>query len=160
MMIENLEDFVFKTTYWVSFFDKYPVSPGHTLIIPRRHVNGIENLNPEEWSELHEILKKVIEYVMNLSSEKKIEIYRRFYENPINEKSRWFAEQMLNSEFIYRKPDGYNVGVNIGEYAGQTIFHLHIHVIPRYKGDVEDPTGGVRNVIPKYGNYKKILGFQ
>ena len=53
------------------------------------------------------------------------------------------------------KPDGFNLGVNIGEAAGQTIFHLHLHVIPRYVGDVEDPTGGVRHVIPGKGNYLK-----
>jgi diadenosine tetraphosphate (Ap4A) HIT family hydrolase len=53
-------------------------------------------------------------------------------------------------DFLDKKfnPDGYNIGVNIGECAGQTIFHLHIHVIPRYKGDVENPKGGVRGVIP------------
>ncbi len=45
-------------------------------------------------------------------------------------------------------PDGYNVGINVGEAAGQSIHHLHIHVIPRYKGDVENPKGGVRGVIP------------
>lgn len=53
------------------------------------------------------------------------------------------------------KPNGFNLGVNIGEAAGQTIFHLHLHVIPRYFGDVEDPTGGVRHVIPARGNYLK-----
>jgi diadenosine tetraphosphate (Ap4A) HIT family hydrolase len=46
------------------------------------------------------------------------------------------------------KPDGYNIGINVGEAAGQSIYHLHIHVIPRYKGDVENPKGGVRGVIP------------
>ena len=46
-------------------------------------------------------------------------------------------------------PDGYNIGINVGKWAGQSIYHLHIHVIPRYKGDVEDPRGGVRNVIPE-----------
>ena len=46
-------------------------------------------------------------------------------------------------------PDGYNVGINVGEWAGQSIPHLHIHVIPRYKGDVENPKGGVRGVVPK-----------
>jgi len=50
-------------------------------------------------------------------------------------------------------PDGFNIGMNQGVAAGQTIEHLHIHVIPRYKGDVEDPTGGVRNVIPEKGPY-------
>ncbi len=46
-------------------------------------------------------------------------------------------------------PDGYNIGVNIGESAGQTIMHLHVHLIPRYKGDIDNPTGGVRGVIPE-----------
>lgn len=53
-------------------------------------------------------------------------------------------------------PDGYNVGVNIGELAGQTINHVHIHLIPRYKNDVENPVGGVRNVIPEKGDYLKL----
>jgi diadenosine tetraphosphate (Ap4A) HIT family hydrolase len=52
-----------------------------------------------------------------------------------------------------RRPDGYNVGFNVGEAAGQTVFHLHVHVIPRYHGDVDDPRGGVRHVIPSRGNY-------
>jgi len=51
------------------------------------------------------------------------------------------------------KPDGYNVGFNCGEAAGQTVMHLHIHVIPRYFGDMKDPRGGVRHVIPAKGNY-------
>jgi diadenosine tetraphosphate (Ap4A) HIT family hydrolase len=53
------------------------------------------------------------------------------------------------------KPDGYNIGVNIGLAAGQSIFHVHIHIIPRYKGDVENPQGGVRHVIPSKGHYKR-----
>ena len=50
-------------------------------------------------------------------------------------------------------PHGYNIGVNVGEAAGQTVAHLHVHVIPRYRGDVVDPRGGVRHVIPGKGNY-------
>ena len=50
--------------------------------------------------------------------------------------------------------DGFNIGLNYGKVAGQTIDYPHIHFIPRYEGDVEDPTGGVRNVIPGKGNYK------
>jgi superfamily II DNA or RNA helicase/diadenosine tetraphosphate (Ap4A) HIT family hydrolase len=61
------------------------------------------------------------------------------------------VKQMLDDRYA---PDGYNVGINNGEAAGQTVFHLHIHVIPRNEGDVEDPTGGVRNVIPEKGNYR------
>src|SRR4051794_10443715 len=53
------------------------------------------------------------------------------------------------------KPDGYNVGFNVGEAAGQTVMHLHVHVIPRYRSDMDDPRGGVRHVIPWKGNYRK-----
>ncbi len=51
------------------------------------------------------------------------------------------------------RPDGFNIGINVGEAAGQTVFHLHVHLIPRYKGDVPDPRGGVRHVIPGKANY-------
>lgn len=56
-------------------------------------------------------------------------------------------------------PDGYNIGVNIGEAAGQSVRHIHIHMIPRYKGDMENPRGGVRGVIPHKQKYvKKVRG--
>jgi diadenosine tetraphosphate (Ap4A) HIT family hydrolase len=63
-------------------------------------------------------------------------------------------------EIIEKKytPNGYNLGINIGKEAGQTILHLHIHLIPRYRGDVEDPEGGVRNIIPGKGKYGKNNG--
>ncbi len=53
-------------------------------------------------------------------------------------------------------PDGFNVGINIGRHAGQSIMHLHVHIIPRYEGDVENPKGGVRGVIPQRQKYKLI----
>lgn len=53
----------------------------------------------------------------------------------------------------YHSPDGYNIGMNCGEAAGQTVFHFHCHVIPRYNGDMENPRGGIRNVIPERGDY-------
>lgn len=58
--------------------------------------------------------------------------------------------------YLDKKPDGYNIGINIGEAAGQTVDHVHMHIIPRYKGDVKDPTGGVRGVIPSKQNYKTV----
>jgi diadenosine tetraphosphate (Ap4A) HIT family hydrolase len=60
------------------------------------------------------------------------------------------AKELIESEF---QPDGFNIGMNCGETAGQTVFHFHCHVIPRYKGDMEDPRGGVRGVIPDMQRY-------
>lgn len=59
-------------------------------------------------------------------------------------------------EFLDKKysPDAYNIGANVGYYAGQTVFHFHIHIIPRYKGDVKDPRGGVRKVIPTHSYHQ------
>lgn len=65
-------------------------------------------------------------------------------------KALYYAKRMIEKDY---KPDGYNVGINDGEAAGQSIMHLHIHLIPRYKGDVENPRGGVRGVIPNKQNY-------
>ena len=58
------------------------------------------------------------------------------------------------------KPDGYNIGFNAGAAAGQTVAHVHIHVIPRYQGDMKDPRGGVRHVIPAKGNYSTAVAIE
>ena len=60
------------------------------------------------------------------------------------------AKKMLDDKY---SPDGYNIGMNLGEMAGQSIMHLHVHLIPRYAGDVPNPRGGVRGVIPEKQNY-------
>lgn len=60
------------------------------------------------------------------------------------------VKELLQKKF---EPQGFNVGVNCGEAAGQTVSHAHIHIIPRYTGDVANPRGGIRNVIPGKGNY-------
>lgn len=100
--------------------DTYPTSPGHTLVIPRRHVASFFELTMEE-----------VAACMALIQEEK---------------------KRLDEEF---HPDGYNIGVNVGRAAGQSIFHVHIHIIPRYKGDVENPQGGVRHVIPERAHYTR-----
>lgn len=98
--------------------DTYAVSPGHTLIIPKRHVASFFDLTQDE----------VAACISLINAEKK----------------------RIDAEF---NPDGYNIGVNVGPAAGQSIFHVHIHVIPRYLGDVENPQGGVRHVIPRNAHY-------
>jgi diadenosine tetraphosphate (Ap4A) HIT family hydrolase len=100
--------------------DTYAASPGHTIVIPKRHVANFFDLTPEE-----------VAACMALITEER---------------------KLLDEEF---NPDGYNIGVNVGAAAGQSIFHVHIHIIPRYKGDVENPQGGVRHVIPKKGHYTR-----
>jgi diadenosine tetraphosphate (Ap4A) HIT family hydrolase len=60
------------------------------------------------------------------------------------------AKEIIEQE---HNPDGYNIGMNCGETAGQTVFHFHCHIIPRYAGDMDNPRGGVRHVIPSKGNY-------
>lgn len=98
--------------------DGYPVSPGHTLVIPKRHIGSWFDITSEEQSAMLDLLGR--------------------------------AKAVLGEEF---KPDGYNIGINDGPTAGQTVPHLHMHLIPRYKGDLEDPRGGVRWIIPGKAKY-------
>lgn len=102
----------------IGLWDKYPVSPGHALLVPRRHVPG--------WFDASEEERQALTAALENARDKILEQHR---------------------------PDGFNIGVNSGEAAGQTIFHLHVHLIPRYKGDQEDPRGGVRRLIPTKARY-------
>jgi len=103
----------------VAFRDGFPVNPGHTLIVPRRHVDTWFDATREEQTSILELLDEV--------------------------------KAGLDAELA---PDGYNGGFNAGDAAGQTVPHLHFHLIPRFEGDVDDPAGGVRFVIPMRGNYR------
>ena len=80
-----------------------------------------------------------------------------FFQATTEEKLAFFELVDEMKALIDKKhaPDGYNIGVNIGEMAGQSVPHIHIHMMPRYKGDTEDPRGGVRGVIPGKQNYRK-----
>ena len=102
----------------LALHDGYPVSPGHTLVIPRRHVASFFEITDAERADL-----------MSLLAAARDDIDRQF------------------------RPAGYNIGINDGAAAGQTVQHLHIHLIPRYEGDRDDPRGGVRWVLPDKAAY-------
>lgn len=102
----------------LAFYDRFPVNPGHALVIPKRHVASYFDLTKEEVVAMQAMLFEI--------------------------------QPIIKKRF---QPDGFNIGVNVGESAGQSIFHVHMHLIPRYQGDVKNPRGGVRGVIPARQNY-------
>lgn len=110
-IIENAHAYVLE--------DKFPVTKGHSLIIPKRHVADYFELSQEENNALFELVK-------------------------IRKKQLTEEDPSI---------EGFNVGINVGQEAGQTVFHVHVHLIPRRKGDVEDPEGGVRGVVPGKRRY-------
>jgi len=111
-------DILLKNELAYARFDKYPVNPGHLLIIPFRHFANYFDATAAEKRALLSLLNK--------------------------------AKAKLDKQM---SPDGYNIGINIGEVAGQTVMHMHVHLIPRYRGDVANPRGGVRGVIPAKQSY-------
>jgi diadenosine tetraphosphate (Ap4A) HIT family hydrolase len=98
--------------------DAYPISVGHTLVVPRRHVGSFFDLSSDERADLLDLLD--------------------------------VAKVNLDREL---RPQAYNIGINDGVAAGQTVPHLHIHLIPRYDGDRVDPRGGIRWIIPDKADY-------
>ena len=120
-ILESERDVVIENEYAFAIFDKFPVSNGHLLIIPKLHCNSYFNLDIEIRNACWDIVNH--------------------------------GKQLLEKMY---SPSGYNIGININEAAGQTIPHAHIHLIPRYTGDVSNPRGGVRGVIPLKQDYKVI----
>ena len=102
--------------------DKYPVTPLHSLIIPKRHVGSYFELGRPEINACNLLLERQKKLILEKDSE----------------------------------VTGFNIGINDGETAGQTVMHCHIHLIPRRKGDMDDPRGGVRGVIPEMQNYQQM----
>jgi len=109
---------VLSTAHAVALRDGFPVSEGHTLVVPRRHVGSLFDLTPDERAA-----------VWNLVAE---------------------VRSVLQRDL---SPDGFNVGLNDGKAAGQTVMHAHVHLIPRRLGDVPDPRGGIRWILPDHAAY-------
>jgi ATP adenylyltransferase len=113
------ERIVLENELCVAVADKYPVTAGHVLIIPKRHVSDYFDLWRPEL-------------------------------NAVGTLSQQLRQQIKESDALVQ---GFNIGINCGEAAGQTVFHCHVHLIPRRAGDVEKPAGGVRHLIPGRGHY-------
>jgi len=111
-------DFDFANDHAVAFPDSFPLSQGHTLVIPRIHEADLFDLDAATRSSVWELVYTVQSHLVETLA-----------------------------------PDGFNIGVNVRPAAGQTIPHAHVHVIPRNSGDVADPRGGVRWVIPDRAPY-------
>lgn len=146
------EKSVYENKFFFASFDDFPVSPGHLEIATKRHVASVLDLTEEEWK----FLKPAISDAIKIIAETDFKVlYNKLLQNDLNEKSKWFCRKMLEHVNLETSPSAYNIGINEGEAAGRTIDHLHIHIIPRYPGDVENCAGGVRNIIPLMGNYNK-----
>lgn len=104
----------------MTIYDSFPVSPGHMLIIPKRHIASFFETTELEQSDLFKMLAE--------------------------------ARELALKE---HNPNGFNIGINDGAAAGQTVMHLHVHLIPRYTGDSPDPRGGVRWIFPDKAMYWK-----
>jgi ATP adenylyltransferase len=115
-----VERVVYRNELAIAFYDGYPVSDGHALVIPVRHVVDYWGLTAAEREACHNLL------------------------------------EALRNKIQQSDPQvtGFNIGLNAGQSAGQTVFHCHFHLIPRRDGDVQNPRGGVRHVIPGKGHYK------
>ena len=110
---------VTENTLAYAIYDKYPVTDGHLLVIPKRHADDYFALTTDEVLACDALVRQLRHDIQD------------------NDLS----------------VEGFNIGMNTGEVAGQTVFHCHIHLIPRRRGDVDDPRGGVRHVIPAKGKY-------
>jgi len=109
-----------ESTHFYSVQDRFPVTSGHTLIIPRRHITSPSELDETEWYELRAMIQKACTHLKNGD----------------------------------RQITGFNIGINIGSDAGQTIPHLHVHVIPRRPNDIPESKCGVRMVNPARADYR------
>ncbi len=147
---EKRWDLCYEDNFFFGRFDAVPVSPGHVELIPKRHIATLFDLNEDERIQIVsslETLKGVLDYT-NLES-----LYAQNPPHYAPDSALKFYEAMRKHPSLGKKPEGFNIGINQGIVAGQSVPHLHIHIIPRYKGDVSNPRGGVRGIIPELQDY-------
>jgi len=147
------DPYIFENSSFVGIFDTNPVNPGHALLIPKRHVVSVFDLNEAEQAVYFEAIRGVRRVIEETD-------LNGLYENMLDrddlkDRPKDHIEKILKLPFLGRKPDAYNVGNNDGSAAGRSIHHLHVILLPRYSGDVEDPRGGIRNVIPTRAAYQR-----
>ena len=109
---------IVETPNTVAFYDLYPLTNGHALVVPKATVASLYELDPSIQAEIWDTVRRV--------------------------------RDILAGRF---RPDGFNIGINDGAAAGQTVPHAHVHIIPRYAGDVPDPRGGIRWILPSKARY-------
>ncbi|WP_018861551.1 MULTISPECIES: HIT family protein [unclassified Thioalkalivibrio] len=144
---------IYENDSFVALFDTNPVNPGHALVIPRRHVVSLFELDEKEQSDYFDAIYGVRQVIENTDLTK---LYRSMLvREDLRERPKDHIEGVLELPFLGNQPDAYTVGNNDGRMAGRSIDHLHVIVLPRYEGDVEDPRGGIRNVIPDRANYHR-----
>jgi diadenosine tetraphosphate (Ap4A) HIT family hydrolase len=131
---------------FIAKWDLNPERPGHALVIPKRHVQFFHELNEKELEMLGPAVEKAEEIILKTNL---MDMYETVFPNPPTGLSLKFiseAKQMLKS-IGNIPPDGFNDGINDGPTAGQSVHHLHWHIMPRWKGDVPDPDGGMRHMF-------------
>jgi histidine triad (HIT) family protein len=147
------DPFIFENRSFVGIFDTHPVNPGHALIVPRRHVVSLFDLIETEQADYFDAVRGVKAAIE--ATDLKDLYLSMLGRDDLKDRPKEHIETVLKLDFLGNKPDAYTLGNNDGREAGRSIDHLHIILLPRYRGDVEDPKGGIRNVIPSRANYPR-----
>lgn len=136
---------------FVASWDANPITPGHLLVIPKRHAQYMEDLNDKERKSLLEMVLAAKRHIRQIDL---IGVYENIAQEMAGSKSEEFINLALAKlKETARAPEAFNDGLNDGPAAGQTVPHFHWHVLPRWQGDVADPRGGIRHMFPGVGNY-------